>query len=483
MRTSDLAKYSLPVVTESVGFPNRKPGDTYYDPTNDSDVATFVKLISLPEGGLQFKSPQERDLALQYWKNGLPKHNTKVYMLNRPASNFLALYIVHFDVSGTQEYYVKYIDSNKRLAGKLTSIPAGIKSPTHGGYELGEKKSKSERMPIKPSNIFENQGPFTPQQIYNKIKRYQSDTVPVEVTEQMAWYVKQVIEGNAVTKIRGGEKWSSVHTKYTGEFSAPIALMTGQVLNPEVLGKIEQNITNGNSLSDAKIQFPMSLTQKLIDSELIWPDGTKIGLSSKSGTKGGASASLEGLQETISKNSENPDFQKAILEKYPAVVDLIDIVVNHTAIDGFLALMLKYKVLSKEETKLLIDMLNNIKEGKPKRNTKKYIKTTRLKHYYKNYNANSSRPGYNLFFHLLGGAGKELQERLNRLPITEAIKGILNYASLVQMYTETKPSGKDLEMQGFRAVWPPVFDGEVKIDLSKTLTGSQVRGKVNFKIG
>lgn len=481
MRTSDLAKYKLPVVSESVGFPNRKPGDMYYDPKNPEDVATFVSVITLPDDKPAFSSPSERDLAFNYWHQKLNKRNNRVYILNKPLSNMLGIYIVQLDVKGKQEYYVKFLGNTAHLAGKLKAIPPGIKSPDHGGYIYGAKKAESERIPIKPSQIFVTPGPYTAEQIYNKVRRYENDAVPAEVTKQMAYYIKQVMEGNAKSKIPGAASYQSLHEKYTGEIAAPIAVTVGDVQNPDVLSKAEQSITGGNFFKDAKIEFPISVTTRLIDSELVWPDGTKVGISSKSGVKGGAAASLEGLLETVDKNRDNPEFQKTVLQQYPAVIDLIEVVANHSALDGLLALYLKYRVLSKADVKLVIDMLNNIKEGKPQRNTtRKYLRSSKLKHLYKSYNAKTNRIGYNLFFHIVASAGKELEGKLNNLPITDAVKAILNFMSLVQVYIEGQASGKDLEMQGFRAVWPPVFEGTVKIDLSN-LSSTSIQRKIAFK--
>jgi len=480
MRTKDLAPRTSKIV-ESVGFPNRKAGDTYHDPSNAEDVATFVKLILLPEDKPQFTSSKERDLAFEYWRQSLNKRNSKIFILNKPFMNLLAVYIVHFDVAGKQEYYVKFVDSKKTLAGKLTAIPPGIKAPEHGGYVFSSKRSTSERMPIKPSSIFSSSGPYTGQEVYNIVSKYQDPAVPHDVIDQMSSYIGQVVKGNSISDIPDGIKYQTVHEKYTGEFSAPIAVINYDVLNPDILRLAEKNITNSNFFGDAKIMYPLIFSQRLIDSQIVWPDGTKVGLSSKAGKGGGASASIEGLYDTVEKKRHDPDFQKSVIEKYPAVIDLIETVSKYSSVDALFALLLKYKVLNKTEIKILIDMLNNIKEGHPNRNTIKYLKTDRLKNFYKGYKAKTNTPGYNLLFHLTAASGKELGRRLNRLPITDAIKQILNFTALIQIYTETSVAGNNLRINGFTVVWPPVFDGEVEIDVAKSLSASAIRGKLGFK--
>jgi hypothetical protein len=72
-----------------------------------------------------------------------------------------------------------------------------------------------------------------------------------------------------------------------------------------------------------------------------------------------------------------------------------------------------------------------------------------------------------------------------RLPLKALMhKAIINKASLVQVYMQTKiRNKKDLDILGMQVVWPPVFSGKVIFTAQKTFTGSEVRGRLGFKIG
>ena len=139
---------------ESVGFPNRKQGDEFYNPKDENDKVTFQQLILWPDGPgvVAFDSPEQRDERLNAF---VKEVQGKVFMLNKPNRSTLGLYIVHMvNASGEDEYYVKYIKSVGMVDRLLTSIPPNIKDGGHGGYKYGSKTARKEAYPIKPSNIF-----------------------------------------------------------------------------------------------------------------------------------------------------------------------------------------------------------------------------------------------------------------------------------------------------------------------------------------
>lgn len=477
-----LHEFRISKLDESVGFPNRKPGAPFYNPEDPEDNVTFTQLITFPDDGRSnFANPEERDQFYEDWKK---KVKGKVYQINKPFSNLLAIYIVEMeDAKGKQEYFVKFIKNTINLKGILTEIPPNVKFPGHGGYFFGAKQSKSERIPIKPSQIFKSEGPYKPADVGRIVKTQSDDKIPQDLRDQMGDYLLKLAKGEEKIMIVDGAKYESIHQKYTGEYGAPIAIIKNTVLNPHILQLAEKKVTDGNKFSAAKILYPLASSEKLVDSFLVWPDGTKVGISSKAAKSGGAAASLDGLYDTIKKQKDNPEFKKAVVQKYPEIMEIIEIIANTSALDGLLVLLLKFRVVGKHDMEVMKDMLQNIKTGQPKKNTPKLL-TPVLKKLYDMYDAKTDLKGYNVFYHVLASAARRLERKVEELPFTEGVKAILNFSQFMQAYTSTRKKGPDLTIEGYTIVWPPRFEGEVHLETRKNFTSTEVRGgKVGFKFG
>lgn len=477
MRLHELQSLQL---DESVGFPNRNPGAPFYNPEDPDDNVTFVKLITFPDDGRSnFATPEERDQFYDSWKK---KIKGKVYQINKPFSNLLALYIVEMeDEKGKQEYFVKFIKNTINLKGLLTDIPPNVKFPGHGGYFSGTKQSRSERIPVKPSQIFTSEGPYKPEQVGKVIAKAPDTKIPEDLKQQMSEYLTKLAHGEEKIMITDGAKYESVHQKYTGEYGAPIAVIKGTVLNPHIIQLAEKKITDGNKFAAAKILYPLSSAEKLVDSFLVWPDGTKVGISSKAKKAGGAAASLDGLYDTIKKQKDNPEFRRAVIKKYPEIIDIIEIIANTSALDGLFVLLIKFRVVGKRDMEIMKSMLANIKSGHPKKNTPALLSPV-LKKLYDAYAAKTELKGYNVFYHVLASAARRLERKVEELPFTEGVKAILNYSQFMQAYTQTRKKGKDLTIEGYTIVWPPRFEGHVHLETRKNFTSTEVRGgKIGFK--
>jgi hypothetical protein len=53
---------------------------------------------------------------------------------------------------------------------------------------------------------------------------------------------------------------------------------------------------------------------------------------------------------------------------------------------------------------------------------------------------------------------------------------------MVQIYAGTSKAGDDIKINSFKMVWPPEYDGVVKVDTAKNFTGTEIRGKISFKM-
>jgi hypothetical protein len=389
------------------------------------------------------------------------------------------LYIVHMLTDAGDEYYVRYVKNITNPAGVLTAIPANLKSAGHGGYSYGSDTAQKERYSIKPSNVFTTDAPLSPEQIPAAIAKV-PDGIPQDLQKQMVDYLTALAAGNKEFVIEGGEKYRGAHENYTGEFAAPIAIIRGQVDNMDVQNRAEETLLGGQKFADCKIVFPMGVSTLLVDSFVEAPNGRRVGVSSKAKTGSGAAASLEGLYKTIQDQKDNPAFQDT-LKNYPQVINFINTVVENSAIDGYLMILRQQELINQQEDQLLRDMIGNTKQGRGLANTFEML-TPDLQKVVASYGADTDNPRYNIVYHVTAGLARQLGEKLGEMPITEAVKDILNYSTMVQIYAGTSKAGDNIKINSFKMVWPPEYDGVVKVDTAKNFTGTEIRGKIGFKM-
>ena len=460
---------------ESVGFPNRKRGEEYINPHDESDIVLFEQLHLLPEIGNQFSSPEERDGVLDQFL----KDHSPVFMINKPNRGLLGLYIVELSKDGKSEYYVKFVRNLIKVAGVLNSIPAGIKAPNHGGYVLNTAVARSENMPIKPSDVFSKEGPFTAEQIVKAIaNRKDATSVNNEVVDQMVHAITQIANGVQPVIVNGAQ-YRELHEKYLNEFAGPLALKSGFVHNSEVLDSLFDSI-DGNRADFDKVIFPSDVRGMLVDSYLT--DGTtRIGISSKAKRGGGAAASIGGLAMMIDKHKNEKAFKESVINEYPDIIELIQTLHEKKAVEGLLWALRKFDLIDAGDEKIIKTMIKNVVKGEPEKNTEDIL-TDRLQGFIRAYKADDTNPKYSLAFHTLAATSRQLSAYAKQLPFTEAVKAILAHASVIQVYMSTKKKGNDLVVDPFHLVWPGDFSGEIALDTAKNFTGTEVRGKVNFKI-
>lgn len=459
-------------LVESVGFPNRKHGDEFYNPKDDNDKSTFVELILWPDKQIAYENPQQRDEALQYFQDNV---EGKVYLVNKPNNGMLGLYIVHM-ISGNQdEYYVRYVKNVGNVSGLMTDIPAGVKASGHGGYKYGSASAKKEAYAIKPSNVFNSEGPYDTTQIASAIQSKQD--IPEDLKSQMVGYLSALASGNKEYVMKGGDGYRSVHENYTGEFAAPIAVITDAINNNDVRQRAENALLGGESFANCKIIFPLSATEKLVDSKLVAPNGRIVGISSKASKGGGAAASLAGLHDTIVMKSSDADFQP-LLKEFAPEIDMIETVVLNSAEQGFLILAEKHGLINDQDVAVFKQGFADSKRGKK---TNVNDLTPALREVISKYGADTDNPRYNPIYHASAGVSRRLGSKLGEMNITECVKALLNFSTMCQIYAGTRKSGPDIQMDSFKMIWPPQYEGSVVIDTAKNFTGTEIRGKISFK--
>lgn len=408
----------------------------------------------------------------------------------------LALYVVrmenHQDADDPiNEYYVKFIGGVKNLENKFTKIDAGIKYPGHPGYLFNSKAAQSERFNIKPSDLISPdidinspEAELQPDSISQLIADSPSDAhIPQDLKDQMVDYLKNSNTGDMIFNIKNGFKHRSAHEKYLGEWAAPIAVIKGQVVNPDELLKAEYHLMHPGLFSECNIVYPTNPTQKLVDSYVVHPKtGKRVGISSKTKSSGGAAASVTGLWEILQKKADDPNVATT-MNNFSEAIDIIRMIVESNMREGPLVLGKYLEVINEDDAKVVLGMIEEISLGNGNNNSYNDLTKT-LQRIVNEKGANQDNDKYNIGFHVLTAVAFEVADRIKNshsIKFTDAVKAILNHDDFIQVYASSKKDGEDLEFGHFKVTYPPSFEGQVELNVSKNYMATGIKGKMGFK--
>ena len=460
------------LLIESRGFAARQAGDSFVDPENREDVATFQELELLPADDISYPTNSDFQEAYQKWKADAEK-TSSVYEINEPRSVMRAAYIVGMTTPRGEEKYVLFTKDNRTVTGKLTSIPPHVINPTHGGYVLNRSTSLSERAGLKPSDILSGRRLVLPKDVAALLEpaRATAGDAPVEQMQEYLTALANKKGANFV--IKGGAEFASLHQKYLGEWAAPIALITSQFEPLDQLVELQDSMLEGNSIRKGKIAYNTNPTETLFDSTVV-VEGLEIAISSKAHKSGGAAASLQGLYDTMQNKSDDFDPQFWEDPRHKRFKHIVSTIINNSAIDGILKLAEEEKITPASDVSRIKDAIRN-------QATEDFtVKTQRL---LANYSANENHPMYNLGRHALASVARALSKKYNDEDYTDVAKAILNHSNVVQMSFVTGVKGKDLVAKTFKLIWPPKFEGKIKFWPGKNYMATETKGKLCFKIG
>ena len=459
----------ITLIVESRGFMARRPGDEYVDPSNRSDIATFQGLTLLPESGIEFATHEEMMAAFSEFEKTA---DGKVYRINVPIRSMKSAMIVNMDTQRGPEHYVLFTKDIARLEGRLTNIPAGI-IPGHGGYVMNRDVSLSERAGLKPAEVVKNDNPVSPGAVAGLLDVARA-TAGDRAVDQMQEYLTALAKGNGDGYvITGGAEYAKLHQKYLGEWASPIALITGQFQPKSQLDQIEDVMLDGDSIATGKIVYNTNASEALFDS-FVKVGAVDILISSKA-AKGGAAASLKGLYDTVTKEQDrfSPEFWKG--DKAKKFKDIVETIMTKSAVDGVLDVAVSEELISSADAAQIKSSIAS--------KTKQFKTNDAIEDLKGSYAANTNHPQYDPAKHALAAVARKLTDKLNDDDYTDVVKQILNHANVVQMYFEAVPKGQDLLCKGFRLVWPPNFEGQIKFHSGKAFSATEVKGRLGFKIG
>lgn len=442
------------VITESRGVTARAPGEQYVSDTDPKDVLTMVdvKTIAPDEGA--YGSVEELENAIE---QVLPS-GAKVVQDNKPNSSTRAAVVAELtDASGTPQFWVRY----------LRQIPPqGIHGTwkTLRGYKF-TKGAAGESVPIKPTDLVNDESYKSPKQLQNEITRNMNAKLQGDNAGLIPVMTDAMNQARAGTTnpIKGAMPYYNVLVKYGGEYLGPMALIDGgnqKGNTPEMLAAYELD-----SLKGSKVMFPQDAAFALVDSFIKTPSGQEIGVSSKAHTGGGAASSLSGVSQQLTDE---------IRSEFPKGAEIIDTLGTQSAINGPLTVAKMFGLINDKDMQEIATLPKGSQDASD-------IKSPRLKKLMAVTKSDPSNPAYRVLFHLMAGIVTALIPKVNADPeFKGAMMAALNNNKFVQLMTSGKKAG-DAVVLDYYTKFPAVFEGAPSL-FNKSYFATGQKGRLGFKL-
>jgi len=453
---------------ESRGVTARDTGEVYVSTSNpDNTLAIQQILIVKPEDAPAF---EDKDQMLAAVSQNIPENATTVED-NKPSTATKAAIIAHcINQNDEDEWHVRYI----------SQVPAtGVHGlwKTFNGYQYA-KAAKQESVPIKPSDLILDAQPRSMDKLITDLKtnleRSLAGTEHAQLTEVMNKAIDLAAQGR-VEPIENGANYLNVIAKYGGEYLGIIAIAKGGMRK----GDIDKMLDSMEmpSLVGSTVIFPQDKAEELVDSYLITPNGTKLGVSTKMHKGGGAASSLSGVVKQL-----NP----AIEQKFPKGTKLIKLLGTTSAFSkdprrageiGIVQAAKEYGIINAEDIIALtgIDPSTQDVESIKAKNLYTMTKTQGVDP------KTLGSPDYRVYFHALAAIANDLIIAVNKdQEFADAMMAALNNNNYLQMLTDVRKRGDAITCD-YYGKFPAVFEGKPVL-YNKVYYATGQKGRIGFKL-
>ena len=450
------------ILTEAKGLFGRLPGDKFVH--TDGREAEFQRIDFYPDPDqAQFESPEQRDLAIKQYEDNV---KTKIDWINSPTNSSLGFAIaVLNNREGGVMLWGRYLQKTKHdMLGMWTNkeVPAG--------WSLATKGAKKLQAGYDPQNLIKTENVFmTTAQVIDTVGK----NAPKEVAPILTDVLYGLATGQPRTKFPGMADQMEALRDYFGEIMQPLALEGGLIK-----GQAEDArrvLADSADWSSCKMMWPMSMNAALCDSFLIAPNGQEIGISSKGGA--GAKASAKNLHDAYLKAEKEGNTE--LIESAKYAITVVKVIAENSAKDGPIELGKLLKIPGVDD-QLSAEVTNYINTGKRDFEGISQASANLLS----GFKVNNDVKGFNTGYAIMAAVAKTVAKEINKNPeFTKGALALLNQSSIIQVYTSMVKQGEDAVLKDFRAVYPPNFEGQIKVDGGKNYYSSRIQGKLAFSFG
>ena len=425
---------------------------------------------------------------------GLTKQN--ITFVNRmPAKQGAGMLIIMKDQNSKLFPFFKFFPKREMDTLGMHYSPADFERDTGLAWQqtrmAGTGKERKEevisRVELKPKQAVPTNTNLAisavPAQSYTKLAS--DDKVGPELAQKLQTLLKNTLNGS-VEPVPGLVPYErDIRVDY-GEVAAPLGLVAGQHVGGSY-SKVENELLRplGVSWGSAtQVFYPDAGNEPLYDSQIMWPNGEKLGISNKAEGKGGA-ASTTSILEIIDKYPERfSNKDKAMLApggKYGDFVTALRTIVGSKGYEGPVKLAQEFKYIDSTDAENALENLaaktNNQRLLSPR--LKKIINDTSI------FNAQTDKPDYKVCYNVIASLARLVVKHLNADIglTTEFFKFMLSRANLIQVNQFTVRKDDGVAFSRFDVIWPPVFTGKIKFSASDFQSNKKSTSRLAFSVG
>jgi hypothetical protein len=450
-------------ILESRGFFGRNPGDTYMN-SDTGDVLVFAGIRAFPEPRIgQFKKLGQLEQAIQQFEE---QTGGTIQWVNRPTSQHKAFAVVELtDLQGQPVYWGRYFNA---ITGVMTGKWDNDQVPA--GWEWQSKAREKQKSGLKPSDLIKDGKLFGgPGEVIDQVAKF---LVGKEDAEVLINGLRQSAAGELAVFPGLGSKMPAIRD-YFGEIMAPLYIMSNQLGGPAEDAR--RALLKDQKWSECGVRWPMSQTEGLVDSYLVAPDKSSVGISSKGAQ--GAKASIKNLMDGARRMKEKDP------EGYQKIKNTADMLIGlqSSGIMNALTLAIKNEIMSEDAAQEVLDL---IKKGKKQFRgisdelkdlmAQRPDKVMRMKE-------SVSNPLFNTGFAILSIIADMVADHVNEnTSFPKDSVDILNASAMMQVYCDMTVKGSDAVVTGFRSLYPPRFQGRVLLSSGKSFMSTGNKGNFTF---
>lgn len=406
----------------------------------------------------------------------------------KPSTGFAAL-VVELTSEKGREWVGKYYASKQADGHIFWKVSDFEKEVSKVGIELEQKRAAGStgtagNVNFGPLNVGITDRVIPINNLIAEVKRGVQDKIAPEDQNTLVELLENL--GGAQTTIN--PEYKANYEVQFGEVAAPLAIARGinvtgsiEAAEEQLLGLLDPG-TKFTSIT--QVEFPENIAEKLVDSYLITPNGSRVGVSSKD-KKGGAAASISSIIETINTKLDVikervPDFET----RYAEYISRLRVIENSTGKTVAFNLAADMGIISEQTAKEALDLMRtdpgNEEALRAIGNGGYYELTIN----YDGYAPKTEHPMYKISYHAVSSLARIAAAEFNRdkEQTYRFFATVLESSNMIQVMTTLSAKGDQAAFTKFNVIYPPVFDGDIKLDPSSYFTAQKPPAGYTFKI-
>jgi hypothetical protein len=368
----------------------------------------------------------------------------------------------------------KFTQDMKTIGINLETKAAAGATGVHGAVNLGPREVGVTDRVININNLVA--------EVQAGVKNQASIPDPEKVA------VVELLENLGGNTVTINPEYKANYEVQFGEVAAPLAItsginVSGSIQDAEniLLNYLDPGV---KFQSIQQVEFPENIAEKLIDSYLITPNGSKVGVSSKD-KKGGAAASISSIIETINKKmaiieQRVPTFQK----RFKYYLDILKVMEGtpgkKVAFDVAAAMKIITPQVAEQAYNAMLAGPNDLESLKAIDGGKYYDLTIG----YTGYNPTITHNMYQLHYHSTASLARIVEAKFNEN--MEDVKNffgtVLESSNMIQVMTTLSAKDGQGAFTNFNVIYPPTFTGGIKLEAGSYFYATKPPAGFTFKI-